>query len=243
MFIAIILIILGACISVVWSMYFNTITMLKTYGSVNGYYWAYYWAMASIERWLLMSKIKYPTYEWFWWFKWEQIYWAPSNWFSGDFWKLAQWRNSMTRSVNSRTQIISWVINTKVLREISFNKYADDDPDSFNWWVLSWKYWIEDWLFFTGETHPRTYNIWDISKISSWRWESTDFNRFFSLKNKDYIVRWLNTTDTYGQLNEVFDAEWEKDFQLWQDFNFDGDACNPRPALSGLLDYDYYNCD
>lgn len=129
--------------------------------------------------------------------------------------------------------------------EISFNKYADDDPDSFNGWVLSWKYWIEDWLFFTGETHPRTYNIWDISKISSWRWESTDFNRFFSLKKisqdgRPYIVRWLNTTDTYGQINEIFDAEWEKDFQLRQDFNFTGDACNPWPALSGLLKYEYY---
>ena len=246
MFVAIIVIILGACIFIVWSMYFNTISMQKTYGSVNGYYWAYYWAMASIERWLLMSKIKYPTYQWSWWFKWDNIYWAASNWFSGEFWKLAQWNNSMTRNVNSKTNKIEWVIDTKTLRLISFNTYQDDDTNAFSGWTLSWTYWINDWLSFTWTTEPRTFNLWTIPETKTWRWESTDFNRFFSLKQKNYIVRWLNTTDTYWEWdpdqNPEYDREWEKDFQLTWEFNFTSSACNPRPALSWELG-DYYNCN
>ena len=250
MFIAIILIIMGACVSVVWSMYYNTITMLRTYGSVNWYYWAYYWAMASIERWLLMSKMKYPTYEWSWWFKWEEVYWAPSNWFSWDFRKLTQWKNSMIRSINSKTRKIEWTIDTKTLRSISFIKYDPGDVNAFSWWTKSGTFWIDDGLRFTWNIVARSPNVWEIKTN---RWESSDFNRFFSLKKTGYIVRWLKTTDTYWQeyrqiIDEEdpdsipYDREWEKDFQLTWDFNFTGNACNPRPALSWELDYGYYDC-
>ena len=257
MFIAIIVIILGACVTIVWSMYFNTISLQKTYGTVNWYYWAYYGAMGSIERWLLMSKIKYPTYVWSGWFKWDNVYGAPSNWFSGEFWKLTQWNNSMTRSIDSSTDKIEWIIDTKTLRLISFSIYNDDDKDSFSWGRLSWRRWIEQGLYFTGNIEPWTYNLWPIPETKTWLWESTDFNRFFSLEDEGYVVRWLNTTDTYWQGNPdnqeetplydnegapIYDREWEKDFQLTWEFNFTGNACNPRPALSWQLNYDYYVC-
>lgn len=249
MFITIIIIILGACISIVWSMYYNTITMLRTYGSVNGYYWAYYWAMASIERWLLMSKIKYPTYAWEWGFKWDNSIWAPSNTFSWDFRKLTQWKNSLMRSVNSKTKKIEWTIDTKTLRSISFEKYNDNSPYKFSTWSLSGTYWINEWLQFTWNIVARTPNIWEIRNN---RWESSDFNRFFSLKKTWYIVRWLKTTDAYWQARESplyeredpelvpYDREWEKDYQLTWEFNFTKDACNPRPAYSWDLNDDKY---
>ena len=250
MFVAIMIIILGACAAIVWSMYFNTISMQKTYGAVNWYYWAYYWAMASIERWLLMSKIKYPTYEWSWWFKWDKIYWAVSNWFAEDFWKLTQWNNSLVREVDSSTTTITWVIDTKTLRLISFNKYEDSDKWVFKWGILTWSHWIVDGLTFSWYIKPRTPNTEVQLQWKTWRWESTDFNRYFSLKNTWYIVRWLNTTDTYWQWNpedpedynrDEYDREWEKDFQLTWDFYFTKDSCNPWPALSWELNNEYNN--
>ena len=243
MFIAIIIIILGASASIIWSMYYNTITMEKTYGTVNGFYWAYYWAMASIERWLLMSKLKYPSYEWSWWFKWEQIYWAASNWFSEDFWKLTQWKNSLMRSVDSRTDTIIWTIDTQTLRSISFDIYQDFSWNDFTWWIRTGSYWVNDWLIFTWKIDPRTPNIWVIQQDSQQTGlgETVDFNRFFSLKQSDYIVRGLKTTDTYGQNNQVYDAEWEKDFQLTWNFEFNSEKHNPWPALSWELSDGYLN--
>lgn len=243
MFLAIIIIVLGACVSIIWSMYYNTVTMQKTYGSVNWYYWAYYWAMASMERWLLMSKLKYPTYEWMWWFKWDATYWAASNAFSGDFWKLTQWKNSLVRYVDSLTDTIVWTIDTQTLRSISFNKYKDDDAEKFNQKrSLDGTYWINDWLSFTWKIDPRSPNIWVIQSENEQTglWETSDFNRFFSLKKKDYIVRGLKTTDTYGENNETYDEEWEKDFQLAWDFDFNKNSNNPRPALSWSLSKENY---
>ena len=261
MFVAIMIIILGACAAIVWSMYFNTISMQKTYGAVNWYYWAYYWAMASVERWLLMSKIKYPTYEWSGWFKWDTIYWAASNWFAEDFWKLTQWNNSLTWNINSKTQRIVWVIDTKTLRSISFKKYYDANPNDFSTWREDGTYWIKEGLQFSGGIVAWSPNIWAINKNI---WGSADFNRFFSLKTSKYIVRGLKTTDTYGRYiwewnqnyNEEnqweensyeweweipYDREWEKDFQLTWGFNFTKESCNPRPALSWELDENYEN--
>lgn len=222
MFLVIVIIILGACISIVWTIYFNTISMQRTYGSVNWYYWAYYWAMSSIERWLLMSKIKYPTYVWSWWFKWDQIFWAQSNGFSWDFWRLTQWNNSMMRYIDSLTEKIVGTIDTKTLRSISFDKYDDDNPSYFSTWTQSGTYWITDWLEFSWYIAPYSQNIWELKENTG---ESTDFNRFFSLKSGTRIVRWLLTTDTYEGYNE-------KDYQLTWKFNFISGTDNPRPALS-----------
>lgn len=226
MFIVIIIIILGACASIVGSMYYNTIAMQKTYGTVNWYYWAYYWAMASVERWLLMSKIKYPTYEWRWWFKWWSWIWSPSNTFSWDFRKLTQWENSMTWEVNSKTKEIIGTIDTKTLRTISFEKYDDGKPDEFTTWELIGASWVVDWLEFSGTTRPASPNV---SSINDDLWKSSDFNRFFALNDEEYIVRWLNTTKRYNQVEEG-----EKDYQLTWEFNFTGWSTNPRPALSWL---------
>ena len=226
MFIAIIIIILGACMSVVVSMYYNTITMLKSYGTVNWYYWAYYWAMASIERWLLMSKIKYPTYQWMWWFKWGTWIGAPSNAFSWDFWKLTQWNNSMVWYVDSKTTGIVWTIDTKTLRSISFEKYSDDQPNLFTSWTKNGKYWITDWLTFSWSIYPISPNL-DPSSLNTDIWKSSDFNRFFSLNKTGYIVRWLKTTEDFNRR-----TEWEKDYQLTWNFDFTGWSTNPWPALS-----------
>ena len=231
MFVVIIIIILGACAIVVWSMYYNTIAMQKTYGSVNWYYWAYYWAMASVERWLLMSKLKYPTYVGSGWFKWDNIYWAQSNGFSWDFWKLTQWENSMIWEVNSKTSEITGMIDTKTLRIISFDKYSDANPNTFSTGrELLGASWITEWLTFSGTTCPYSANISNDGciVINTETWKSSDFNRFFALKDTWYIVRWLNTTELYNKVEE------EKDYQLTWYFNFTGWSKNPRPALSWL---------
>lgn len=211
MFLTIIVIIISACAAIIWSMYYNTISIQKNYGTVNGYYWAYYWAISSIERWLLMSKLKYPTYIGSWWFKWDTIYWAPSNWFSWEFWKLNQWNNSLTRSVNSITQHISGTIDTKTIRTISFHKY-DLNGNS------EWDYWLNSWLTFSGTTNfdgqSNNWNIWN-----------ADFNRFIWLNSTGYTLRGLLTTH-YSDFHE-------KDAPLTGNFEFSSGSTNPRPALSG----------
>ena len=101
MFHLLMILILTTCIAIVSSIYYNTISLQKTYGTANSYYGAYYGAVSSIERWLLMSKLKYPSYVWSWWFRGNESIWADSNTFSGRFWRLNQWENSMIRSVDS----------------------------------------------------------------------------------------------------------------------------------------------
>lgn len=211
MFLAIIVIIISACAAIIWSMYYNTISLQKSYGTVNGYYWAYYWAIASIERWLLMSKLKYPTYMGFWWFKWDTIYWSPSNWFSWEFRKLNQGNNSLTRSVNSQTQHISGTIDTKTIRTISFYKYDSNGNNK-------WAYWLNSWLTFSGTTN------FD-GQLNNWNIWNADFNRFIWLNNTGLTLRGLLTTN-YSDFHE-------KDAPLTGNFEFNSGSMNPRPALSG----------
>ena len=219
MFLAIVVIIIGACAAIIWSIYYNTISIQKSYGTVNWYYWAYYWAIASIERWLLMSKIKYPTYVGSWWFKWEEIYWAKSNWFSWEFWKLNQWNNSLTWSINSRTQHISGTIDTKTIRAISFYRYTDPSSTWFSNWINNWVYWLGSWLNFSWSTsfdgQPHNWNTWN-----------ADFNRFIWLNKTGYTLRGLLTTN--------YNDYHEKDSPLTWNFEFSSGSKNPRPALSGI---------
>lgn len=216
MFLIIVIIVIGACASILWSIYYNTISIQKSYGTVNWYYWAYYWAISSIERWLLMSKLKYPTYVGSWWFKWSTIYWAQSNWFSWEFWKLNQWNNSLTWSVNSLTTHISGVIDTKTIRAISFYTYNNSNSNSYSGWNINWTNWISKNLSFSWHTGT--------GRVPNTTW-NVDFDRFFWLNATGYTLRSLLTTN--------YQTYEEKDAPLTWHFDFKNDTKNPRPALSG----------
>lgn len=234
MFLVIVVLILGACVMIVWSIYFNTISMQKAYGSVNSHYWAYYWAMSSIERWLLMSKLKYPSYEWYGWFKWNTVFWSKSNIFSGQFWRLNQWNNSMVRFVDSKTTKISSYIDTKTLRTISFYEYNDPNKTWYtNIWITRQPKWVSKWVSFTWYTEPskwtrNTENLKDFNM---------DFNRFFTVNNISYIVRslWYNLAlDTSYQWDQKdFPLSWE--FIFW----WESDNYNPWPAEDGDFNNNY----
>ena len=218
MFIAIIIIVLGICASILWSIYYNIMSIQKNYGTVNAYYGAYYWAMSAMERWLLMSKIKYPTYNWSWWFKGNISYWSNSEIFSWEFWKLNQWNNSITWNINSKTNHITWEINTKTIRAISFYQYSGSN-DSYTSGENIWTYGVNDNLSFTwsaslGQRNRNTTN------------KNVDFNRFFWLNNTGKTLRGLLTT-TYLPESQ------EKDAPLSGKFVFTSWSTNPRPALSG----------
>ena len=223
MFIAIIIIILGACASILWSIYYNIIAIQKNYGTVNAYYWAYYWAMSAMERWLLMSKIKYPTYAGSGWFKWDISYWANSEVFSWDFWKLNQWNNSITWNINSKTNRISWTIDTKTIRAISFYQYSDSNNDSYISGTNEWASGIKDNLTFSWYTELSQW--WRNTDTSNDIRRNVDFNRFFWLNNTGETLRWLLTT-RYSDYNE-------KDAPLSGNFTFNSWSYNPRLALSG----------
>lgn len=226
MFIIIMVLILVTCMSVLSSIYYNTTALQKTYWSVNSYYWAYYWAISSIERWLLMSKVKYPGYEWSWWFKWDQIFWAISNGFSNDFWRLSRWNNSMMRYVDSKTNKIAGTIDTKTLRTISFLVYDDPDSESYtSEWVWS-PYWLTQWLTFFGSANPSIWERYTNTQTNTQE-SNVDFNRFFGLTDPGYTVRWL--------LKDAINLSFidEKEYPLSWDFNFWTNNTNPRPELSG----------
>ena len=229
MFIVIMVLILGTCISVLSSMYYNTTSLQKTYGTVNTYYWAYYWAISSIERWLLMTKIKYPTYEWSWWFKWDQVYWSKSNVFSGDFWRLSHSDNTMIWTVNSLTNKVKWDINTKTLRVISFRRYEEEsgnynlykyDPDT----TTIFRYWIGDWLTFSWTADPTQWGR-DTTREDKLN-VNVDFDRAFIMKNELYTVRWLLNGQWKGQTERSVPLTWFFYF-WWKDVY----KSNPRPTL------------
>ena len=213
-------IILGTCTAVLSSIYYNTIALQNTYGSVNTYYWAYYWALSSIERWLLMTKIKYPWYVWSWWFIWDNIIWANSNSFSWDFWRFSHWNNTMLWSVNSKTNRIVGTIDNKTLRVFSFTKYIDYNPNEYYKANDESYYWINEGLQFSGNIKPYT---WWTNNIQDW---NMDFNRFFNMRNDNYIVRWLhNWTNMYDRQNNL---TWY--FNFWiEDTSY---AKNPWPTLT-----------
>lgn len=228
MFILIMVLILGTCISVLSSMYYNTTSLQRTYGTVNTYYWAYYWAISSIERWLLMTKIKYPTYEWSWWFKWDKIYWSKSNVFPGNFWRLSHSDNTMIRTVNSVTKKIKWDIDTKTLRVISFKRYEEEsgnynqykyDPDTT---TIS-TYWIQDWLTFSWTADPTQWGR--SSKIKDLN-ENVDFYRIFNMRDKIYTVRWLLNGQRKWQPERSAPLTWY--FYFW---GMNVYKNNPRPTL------------
>ena len=219
MFIIIMVMILGTCIAVLSSIYYNTNALQKTYWSVNSYYWAYYWAISSIERWLLMSKLKYPTYEWVWWFKWETIYWANSNGFSWEFWRLNQGNNSMIWKVTSKADSIKGYIDTKTIRFISFKKYTDSNLTWFTNTSFTdmWSYWIASWLEFSWTI---TLDTWEKSDTKI---KNMDFNRIIKLPDPS------NTTDS-GVIIRSKRTNIEKEgIPLTWEFNFYGETNSPRP--------------
>jgi len=233
MFVVIIVLVLWACASIVWSFYFNTIAFQKNYWNVSSYYWAYYWAISSIERWLLMTKIKYPTYSWSGGFKWSTIIGSNANMFSWDFRRLNLWNNSMMRYVDSKTDEINGSIDTKTLRIISFYKYDDNEPGEYtNSSVTKSQYWISEWLNFSWIVNPKTW--WRINEdvINS----NVDFNRFFLLSDSWYIVRSLWYDYKLDNQNQA----WDKDSPLSGNISFDEDhERNPRPALDWKFDSDF----
>lgn len=233
MFILIMVIILGTTISILWSIYYNTITLQHGYWTVNSYYWAYYGALSSVERWLLMTKLKYPGYEWRWGFEWDHVYWSNSNAFSWKFWKLNQWDNSMMRSVDSKTNKIVWTIDSNTIKTISFAKYRDDNSDVFSWGTVTllWYSWINDWLEFSWRITPTRGTTYD-ENISR---DDADFNRMFLLENSWYTVRSLQRLSWF--------KDNEKDYELTWEFYFKKNTCNPRSAQSWTFTTGYDECD
>ena len=231
MFLIILFIILSGCAVILASMYYNIVATQATYWNTNTYYWAYYGAISSIERWLLMTKLKYPTYESSGWFIWTQVIWSNSNLLK-DFWKLSLWNNSMMRYVNSKTRKISSYIDTKALRNISFYRYEDKNADSYtNKGITRTIYWVSDWLSFSWHTVPskwerQTENIKEVNM---------DFNRFFQTNATRRTVRSLWYNFEKDQMDWI-DA---KDSPLSWDFEFIGSEINPRPAEEWDLNSDY----
>lgn len=230
MFVVIIVLILWACASIVWSFYFNTIAFQKAYWNVSSYYWAYYWAISSIERWLLMTKIKYPTYSWSWWFKWTTVIGSNSNLFSWEFWRLNRWNNSLMWYIDSETENISSSIDTQTLRVISFYKYTDEGPGNYtNSWITKSHYWVSEWLSFSWTVNPKTW--WRITDDNKIKENNVDFNRLFEMEKPNYTVRSL----WYDY--KLDNPNWEhrgqdKDSPLSGQLIFTWCKGNPRPALS-----------
>ena len=231
MFLIILFIILGGCAIILWSMYYNIVATQTTYGNTNTYYWAYYGAISSIERWLLMTKLKYPTYTSSWWFIWNTIIWSQSNWFDWVFRKLSQWSNSMMRYINSKTTKISSYIDTKTLRNISFYKYNDWKPSEYSSNYTTTSNWVYAWLSFSWYTTP---SKWE-RQTSNIKEVNMDFNRFFNMNIKNRTVRSL----WYNFLLDQMDSIDSKDYPLSWEFEFIGNEINPWPAEMWDLNSEY----
>lgn len=226
MFILIMVIILGTCASVLTSLYYNTTTLQSSYSSVNTYYWAYYWALSSIERWLLMTKVKYPGYEGSWWFQKGTWIWSQSNVFSWKFRKLSNEQNTMIWTINSLTDNIKWTVDNKTIKAITFIKYNDPHKDWYNSnnnEIRAEPNWVMKGLQFSGDI---TANIWN--KITGDDLV-IDFNRMFDMIKEKSIVRWL------VKWKWNWSSSIERSFSQWTHFEFwngawDDYGSNPWPT-------------
>ncbi len=111
MLLLIVIIILIACAWILWNIYFNFFSFQQNYQNLNNYYNSNYWAISSIEKWLLSSKYTWPWYKWSGGFLWTWYWWNISDTFSWDFWKFNNWYNWLYFDINSKTQKVTWKID------------------------------------------------------------------------------------------------------------------------------------
>jgi hypothetical protein len=131
MFLLMVIIILIAATSILSNIYVWIFPFQQNYGDLENYSNSQYAAISAIERWLLVTKHKKPSFIWSGWFIWTWNWWEISDIFSWAFWKYNQWDNGIYRNINSQCNSEKWILkNNQVL---VFNTYHYDTTPIYTW--------------------------------------------------------------------------------------------------------------
>lgn len=235
MFLLIVIVILIASASILWNIYMWIFSLQQNYGDINSYYSSYYGAISSIERWLLVTKYKQPSFVGSGWFIWDNNRWEISEIFSWDFGKFTEWSNWLVWEINSYCEHITGtlrnnnvlIINSKAYWYTNTGHYETDTSSrtrSFSAYLkLTWNITniYNNTILNNGNVYRQldeAYYSWFV--ISTW---NTMIN-YYDIINSWYIDINSSTTDP-SNIAPIWDTLCTQDWCfVWQTIN---DLINP----------------
>lgn len=199
MFLLIVIVILIASASILWNIYMWIFSLQQNYGDINNYYNSYYAAISSIERWLLVTKYKQPSFVWSGWFIGNDNRWEASEMFSGNFGKFTEWNNWLVWEINSYCENITWALKHNNVLTIKYLSYTNDTEHyevAIPWSAM----WLSVFLELTWDI-INNYNI-DLADMNIYRQVDERGTSWFVISSWDtminnswYIYIYQGTTD------------------------------------------------
>ncbi len=201
MFLLIVIVILIAATSILTNIYMWIFSFQQNYGNLESYSNSHYAAISAIERWLLVSKYKKPSFIWSWWFIWTWNWWEVSELFSGDFWRF-----------NNNNNWLHWTIASKCSREssnltnnntLTFNTYTYDNTNRhYQTWSIISTQWISQWGGW--ELYGKFQNInsnintkeWTVYRTINWDDKLWSYTWFVSSSWNTMINSWSINNNT-----------------------------------------------
>ena len=194
MYLLITLLILSVLAGVMTSLYSSFIPFLRSFSGIEDYYSSYYGAVSSIERALLVSKVKEPGFVWSGW-------WIGSNSVGGETDKVL----SGLAKLNDQNNGTLWVITSR----------SDTIPNN-EWWDVNYLLATNDSIDYNAIDHKKMAVIYlevDNSDIDDYydNTSDTDYNLWWSSNSVDSSYRtpqklleilWGEQWWTYGEINE-----------------------------------------
>lgn len=202
MFLIIIIVILIISVWVLWQIYLSVFTMYWKHENIQDYQNSYYLAIWAIERWLLNSKYKKPSFNWSWWFQNDNNF-GPTSDFSNDL--FSSWNNKNISIIRELLSQCNQQINTLKSDEIltisliDFDHLWDYEESTKNWtnsisdWNnISWYFSkinendnITQWIL--DRKIENTTNSWFVI----WSWNT---NLDYNLINDNSNIQFTNST-------------------------------------------------
>ncbi len=214
MFLLIVIVILIAATSILANIYGWIFSFQQNYGDLENYSNSHYAAISAIERWLLVTKYKNPSFVWSGGFIWTWSWWEISDLFSGSFGDLNKNDNWLHRIIDSQCNKELWTLkNNQVL---VFQTYTYDDTQSYTWDNAITTKWISaDWEL--SGTIEKIDDLITLTNGFTYRQINWD--------NKIELYTWFvsgswNTMINYWTINN------------WNDIEFNNTTINPL----GIID-------
>lgn len=153
---------------------------------IKNYNIAYYWAIWSIERWLLVLKYHKQWFEWSWWWNWNINYWNINDKIQSWFSLLWANKNWMRFEIKSRNQ---WQIPSNWKWNIEFD-FRWNWSENFN--KLEYKSSEEIILDIDNTTNSWNYYTWIINRNYAYNFlnSSPQISGTFRLPSKIYSWFW-----------------------------------------------------
>lgn len=229
MLLLIVIIILVACLSIMWNIYFSFFWFQQNYQDINNYQNSNYWAISSIEKWLLSSKYMWAWYEWSGGFMWTWYWWNISDTFSWDFLKFNNWYNWLYFDINSKTQKVTWKIDynsmtTIILTLNTWSNYYSGEQSINNFFdstnYISWN--IKN--NFDEISSTNDIQLKRIIILTDWNWHIISQNSWNEILNNKlnnwvsiHFASWTyNIFNSWSTIGSWFTNSWTDYYSIWR---------------------------